>query len=320
MRKAIGVVLDVDGVFVKGSHLIPQAKSALKILANANIQRVFLTNGGGITEDEKAKELSDKLEERISPNELILSHTPFKRLVSSYADKKVLVIGGKRCVRVAKSYGFRRALTSQMLHQQNPDIYPLKRPLLHSELVKEENKDEVSAVLIFGDSTDWGLDMQVLTDLLLNENHQPCPQRINLPIHACNADLIFNGTHELPRFTQGAFVHSFMNLFKHYSNQPIQINYCGKPYKIQYEYAEEMFKRNSSLNSLPAPVRFYAIGDNPRSDVRGARGAGSHWRSILVRTGVFTGSGNDTTDPADYVEDNVYDAVMRIFREEGLEH
>ena len=35
----------------------------------------------------------------------------------------------------------------------------------------------------------------------------------------------------------------------------------------------------------------YMIGDNPKSDIRGANNAG--WKSILVRTGVFKGETND---------------------------
>lgn len=37
--------------------------------------------------------------------------------------------------------------------------------------------------------------------------------------------------------------------------------------------------------------------DNPASDVRGANAAGGPWRSVLVRTGVFHGSGNDKGVP-----------------------
>jgi ribonucleotide monophosphatase NagD (HAD superfamily) len=44
------------------------------------------------------------------------------------------------------------------------------------------------------------------------------------------------------------------------------------------------------------------IGDNPKSDIRGANSAG--WSSILVRTGVFKGE-NDEEDPAKYVVDNI---------------
>lgn len=61
--------------------------------------------------------------------------------------------------------------------------------------------------------------------------------------------------------------------------------------------------------------RIYGIGDNPAADIRGANGAGPHWTSILVKTGVWTGSDvnqlKDTDRPAILCTD-VYEAVNRI--------
>jgi ribonucleotide monophosphatase NagD (HAD superfamily) len=44
MRR-FGVALDVDGVLLKGTHVIPQATTALQILKSENIPTIFLTNG-----------------------------------------------------------------------------------------------------------------------------------------------------------------------------------------------------------------------------------------------------------------------------------
>lgn len=44
------------------------------------------------------------------------------------------------------------------------------------------------------------------------------------------------------------------------------------------------------------------IGDNPKSDIRGANQKG--WTSILVRSGIFNGQNNDEKDPASYVVDD----------------
>ena len=40
------------------------------------------------------------------------------------------------------------------------------------------------------------------------------------------------------------------------------------------------------------------IGDNPKSDIRGANGFGGIWKSVLVRSGIFQGKENDEEDPA----------------------
>ena len=59
----------------------------------------------------------------------------------------------------------------------------------------------------------------------------------------------------------------------------------------------------------------YAVGDNPKSDVRGANSAGNIWRSILVCTGVYKGGvdSNDKEDPAHYVVEGVGEAVDKVF-------
>ena len=54
------------------------------------------------------------------------------------------------------------------------------------------------------------------------------------------------------------------------------------------------------------------VGDNPTTDIRGANDAGSHWRSVLLRTGIFDGPDNDFENPADFVVPGVLDAVRMI--------
>jgi ribonucleotide monophosphatase NagD (HAD superfamily) len=110
----------------------------------------------------------------------------------------------------------------------------------------------------------------------------------------------------------GAFVHAFKSLFEHYSDIPIDIEFCGKPYPIQYTYAEELFRKNAIARGLLPPTKCFGIGDNPKSDIRGANRAGGHWRSVLVRTGVFQGGENDAEDPADFVVRDVLEAVRLI--------
>jgi hypothetical protein len=52
-------------------------------------------------------------------------------------------------------------------------------------------------------------------------------------------------------------------------------------------------------------------------DIAGANKAG--WISILVRTGVFSGKGNDLINPAKHVADNILRAVEWMFyQEEGF--
>ncbi len=65
------------------------------------------------------------------------------------------------------------------------------------------------------------------------------------------------------------------------------------------------------------------IGDNPNSDIAGGNKAG--FTTILVKSGVFnpeaptSKNGNDKTNPATYVVDNLQAAVDLIFEKEGLD-
>lgn len=61
-----------------------------------------------------------------------------------------------------------------------------------------------------------------------------------------------------------------------------------------------------------APSCSYMVGDNPASDIAGARNFG--WESILVRTGVFRGEDNDSNHPATYVAKDVLVSVTPFGR------
>ena len=302
-----------------------------------------------MTEDQKAIELSDKLSFPVRADQVIMSHTPFKSLLPQYSQSNVLVIGGDSCMQVAKDYGFVNAVSSFDIHNANPNVYPLKRADKKSpsatitEAVGAHSID-IQAALVFGESVNWGLDIQILTDLSLSrtpshtcsdatsgDREKPLP----FPIYACNADIVYSATHEKPRYTQGAFMHCFSSLLQHYTDSmrpppgqvhrhdcaPLlpQIEFYGKPFRVQYDYAELALASVAERSGVCAPIRYYGVGDNPRSDVRGANQAGPMWRSVLVRSGLFKGSENDWLDPALYVEDDVLEAVNRIIAvEEAL--
>ena len=68
--------------------------------------------------------------------------------------------------------------------------------------------------------------------------------------------------------------------------------------------------------------RFYMVGDNPTSDIEGARRANIYhrkegktsWQGVLVRTGVY--KEGDETNGAAAVVDGVAEAVDYILRRE----
>jgi len=61
----VGVALDIDGVLLRGGHVLEGAVEAVRRLQKQHVPLVFMTNGGGVTEAVKARELSHKLGEPI---------------------------------------------------------------------------------------------------------------------------------------------------------------------------------------------------------------------------------------------------------------
>lgn len=329
------VVLDIDGVLLRGGSVISGAAAAVQKLTEHKIPYVFVTNGGGVKESKKAADLTKKIGIPVDASQVVLSHTPLKGLQDKYANSRVLVIGGHpQCLEVAKSYGFTKAVTIHDIHAEERHIYPLRHA---HETVETSAAEAVEAVMVFHDPVDWGLEMQIMSDVLSPSyvscaNNPENKQRGHIPLYVSNADLVYTTEYSIPRFTQGAFATAFKHLYETYHQQPLNIDFCGKPYKVQYDYAKQVLEQehfrlrelagiadmisNDDDNSAePTPNEvFFGVGDNPRSDIRGANSAGDNWRSILVRTGVFNDrtAENDVVDPAHYVCEDITAAVQII--------
>lgn len=297
------VAIDIDGVILRGKQVIPRAVEALKRLQKERIPYVFVSNGGGVTESYKANDMTKKLNFPIRNDQILLSHTPMKDLAPLYKNKRVLILGSDSCLEVASSYGFNDIVNCNHIHSENPHSYPTEQPGLYPEHFPKT----ISAAFIFHDPIHWGLEMQMLTDIFAHKKNYESPPCL----YSSNSDVVYMNEHNHPRFTQGAFLVAFQGLYENYVGESIEITRFGKPYKVQYSYAERMLRHQCQIHGFPAPTLFFGIGDNPKSDVRGARNAGDNWKSVLVRTGVFSGQ-NDDIDPADFVEDDIFDAVNRI--------
>lgn len=106
----------------------------------------------------------------------------------------------------------------------------------------------------------------------------------------------------------------------------------GKPTLTTFDYAARQLARWSAMlhatpTSAPTPAAaaavsdapqfdaLFHIGDNPAADIQGAntaKRAGRPWHGILVRTGVFKGTGNDSLHPADVAVDGVKEAIDHV--------
>jgi HAD superfamily hydrolase (TIGR01456 family) len=176
----------------------------------------------------------------------------------------------------------------------------------------------IDAVFVYNDPRDWGLDAQIMKDVLLSSNgilgtlsskngdkslpNNGYQQDGQPPIYFSNPDLLWAAKYHLPRLGQGGFREALEGIWTAVTGGPgsgvqLQKTVMGKPYKPTYEFAEKRLiehrqhlnrEANARLNPLR---RVYMVGDNPASDIAGGNNYespyGTDWASILVETGVF---------------------------------
>lgn len=84
-----------------------------------------MTNGGGVPDTTRRELLSKDLGVTLGPNQLVQSHTPLAPVMAEYADRPVLVIGGRadQARKVAESYGLKKAVIPQDIMHWRPSIW-----------------------------------------------------------------------------------------------------------------------------------------------------------------------------------------------------
>jgi HAD superfamily hydrolase (TIGR01456 family) len=328
--KNMAFVFDIDGVLVHGDRLIPEGKRALEILNGDNelgikIPHIFLTNGSGKPELARTQQLSKILQNPISTEQFIQSHTPMRALAEYY--NTVLVVGGEgyRCREVAEQYGFRDIVVPNDIVAWDTTIAPY-RVFTDEERASSRPRDfsqtNIEAILVFSDSRDYATDMQIIIDLLRSEDGRlgtiaadPVSQRI--PIYFSQGDMLCPTEHPIPRMSQGTFRIGLEAMYKALTGVDLERVVYGKPEMATYKYADEVIA--SWMEQLHGeeriPENIYMVGDNPASDIIGGNMYG--WNTCLVRTGVFQGGENDEANPANFgVFTNVLEAVKTACRKE----
>lgn len=195
IRRKLAFAFDFDGVFIQGKHTLPFAKATLERLNRLGIPFIILTNGGGVKESLKAAQISDRLGIKIHERQLCLSHTPMRSLVDKYKNELMLVVGPESCKDVAKSYGFTNVLSPLDVHDHHPDIWPFRRTPGEKES-KSLSHLKFGGVLQLHDSLDWGLDLQVMLDVLTCKDGDLMVNagRQTLPVYFSNSDLVWKSS------------------------------------------------------------------------------------------------------------------------------
>jgi HAD superfamily hydrolase (TIGR01456 family) len=352
-----GVALDIDGVLLRGSSVIPGAQRALSALYGNNALKrrfpvIFLTNGGGVTEAAKARELEHKLGIPISPDQVVLSHSPMRALIQSQHNLNnghVLLVGRDSVRDVAESYGMRHPVLVDEILRWKPGVWPYRTV---EKISPSSNFDAISiqAVVVFHDSHDWGRDIQVCCDVLRSEHgilgtlspyhHTPNFQQA-APIYFSNPDFVWANDFPVVRFGQGAFRKCLETMYKELTGHDLKIEQqFGKPMPATYCYAESVLEKLAERwtgRSASFRKHVFAVGDNIASDICGSNQHG--WKSILVRTGVYKGNESFRVKPSHYIPneflalpnlkenvlepnvicDDIEDAVDHIIRTESIE-
>ncbi|KAJ3138155.1 hypothetical protein HK100_000088 [Physocladia obscura] len=329
----IGIAFDIDGVLIKGKFVLPEGVRAIQRVKAAKVPFVLLTNGGGTTEVNKARELSEKLHTEIKSSQysnllvirkMILSHTPMAHLAKKYSQtetESVLIIGKDSCKKAALEYGFKYPILSGEILAVCPEVWPFKHSVNNYEPTNIDRK--VGAILSFHDSEDWGRDIQIVCDLLrtggdlrhvVEPKHHTHRRRHyigqQLPIYFSNGDFVWSNNLPLTRFAQGSFLHALEGVYSRLSGgSKLKYTMYGKPHKPTYDFAKHAIDTYAAelygADALQDSGRLYfGIGDNPESDIEGANRAG--WTSVLVKTGVYEGGKHE----ANLLVDNVEEAML----------
>ncbi|KAJ3024300.1 hypothetical protein HKX48_003125 [Thoreauomyces humboldtii] len=247
-----------------------------------------------------------------------------RQLADVYRDKLVFIVGPPNCKNVAHAYGFKHVILSSEMREWDRSLWPfaVRDEHKHEKTQEDLSSRPISAVMIFHDSPDWGLDIQLITDVLMSQDgrittrqdissERPIVQSV--PLYSSAADFLWSNEWQHPRFGQGGFVRALGGVWKELSGSDLKIDtQFGKPSAATYDYAKAVM--TDFAGSIPPHV--YMVGDNPASDIQGANING--WKSILVETGVYR-PGVKLTEaqrPTTIVND-VASAVDWILKEEG---
>lgn len=282
-------VFDIDGVLCRGSTVIPAAVRAMERLYNPAkdaplLPVAFLTNGGGVTERRKAAQLSTMLGVQVRPEQVVLSHTPFRSLAPRLGDQPVLVVGRGDSLEVANSYGFRKTVTALHVAKALPAAVPFWRE--YSEWSADGGDGRpaevryrptirygtpeapIRAVLVFADPSNWYLALQIVTDVLVGGGvlgRRPEDVPADTPpveVYFSNPDLVWANDHPVPRFGQGAFAACVEALHERLTGRALTAKFYGKPNAEPYRLIEEALRAQAE-----------ALGVAPSGEERAAAGA-----------------------------------------------
>jgi HAD superfamily hydrolase (TIGR01456 family) len=278
-HSSFGLFFDIDGVLVRGKKLLPRTRDCLKMITDPNgnfvVPTVFLTNAGNEMRASKATKLSSLLGVDVKPEQVVMSHSPLK-IMNQFHNKRCLISGQGPIIEIAKNLGFKSVITVDELRQYYPqlDVVDHKRRNF-KPCVLSRYFPPIEAIILFGESIRWETNLQLLIDVLmcngkLDSKPKAFPNR-NMPVIACNADMVWMAEAQMPRFGHGTFLHCLEQVYKKLSGNELEYSaIVGKPSEVTYYYAENVIQAQAKQMGLGKIERIYAVGDNLDTDIYGA--------------------------------------------------
>ncbi|MCO5578442.1 hypothetical protein L7F22_032284 [Adiantum nelumboides] len=191
---------------------------------------------------------------------------------------------------------------------QNPKFMAFLQPLPPSQSIENKKADPAKAQPQKTSQQDWTpfqSSIYVLCDVLRSGG---CPGRRHgnqPPLYFAADDVEYQAAFSVERLGMGAFRIALESIFNRISKIPLVYTSFGKPKVAVFRGAENSLLKVAEVMEPHAKLfdfeRLYMIGDNPSTDILGAKQAGTPWFSILTRTGCFKGKDNDELHPADVI-------------------
>ena len=122
------ICFDVDGVLRKGTNALPHAKESIKKLRLNNVPISIITNSGGEPEYKRTEKYNIQLglekEFELKPYEIIMCHTPMRRLIETYTNELILIAGIDDIISVMNHYNYRNFITFEEYFRIFPNQFP----------------------------------------------------------------------------------------------------------------------------------------------------------------------------------------------------
>lgn len=279
----IAFVFDIDGVLMKDKVPIPGAKEALERLdktSRGRVPRIYLSNGGGRTEQTRANQLTTVLGVPVKAEECVLPHTPMKAITQQYRENPlpVLIIGRAGAPEVSRTIGLDHFVTLEDFARSRPFLFPQKT--YNEVLDTPVAPDGVSAIFVIEEPFDWGEALQVSVDILRCKNGRipmSPDERIewqvpdgpgekqSVPVYVANPDFVYGGRFSFVRYTVGAFMDCLNMLHTKLTGRGIEYELYGKPEQVTYDWGKDVLQKQIGPDGVKSLKRIYAIGDNPLS-------------------------------------------------------